>query len=299
MFTSTSTDPGLPSIPAGRAPGTSVPGHGDGDDRAEVLAVAPRAGRVHAPAARPDDPEAVLRVERQRHVGIAADERAAEVDPVARRRAAAERNDDDARRVGVAREATRGTSSPSLVRDERDAIGVDAGRLQRRRARRGEIGAEPLVDERPVRGRVRVERDLHEAGRVDCERLRIAAAPREDVLHELAVQAAEDVDEAVPSCAKYGVPSAATAAAMTGPVTCDCVWRARSTSGRRRSTSGVRPPARSGSRAGSRRSAAGRAACGWRPGRRSRARGPGRDSARRRSCPPPASPRRRARSLPA
>ena len=131
-----------------------------------------------------------------------------------------------------------------------------------------EIRAERLDHGRAVRVRVGVERDLHEARRVDGERLVVAAAARCTRSSRLAVEAAEDVHEAGAVLGEERRPVGEdgraddrarrrATASGSGP----------STRRRRRSRSAGRRPGRSGSRAGSRRSAAGRAASCPRSGR--------------------------------
>ena len=59
-----------------------------------------------------------------------------------------------------------------------------------------EVAAELLDEEFAAADDVRVEGDAYDARLVDGDRRAVAAAVREDVLHGLAVEAAEDVDEA-------------------------------------------------------------------------------------------------------
>ena len=118
-----------------------------------------------------------------------------------RGRATAQRLDDERARRRIAVREGDERVALAVGRERHPVVAWD--RLSRRE--RAEPAREPSCRARASRtrypvlpGRVRPERDLREPVRVDGERLRVAAAAREDVVHRLAGRALEDVDEAGP-----------------------------------------------------------------------------------------------------
>ena len=150
MLTTTSTEPGLPARP----------GCGDLVHRPPARAtdtVAPKCWPWLRERAACTAPPRVQTIQSrscassaQRHVRVAARERAAEVDAVAAGWPLAERDDREARRVGAAGRP-REERVAELVRDERHAVGVLRRSASAPSSRAGaEVRAEPLVEERPV-----------------------------------------------------------------------------------------------------------------------------------------------------